>query len=216
MPNPIDILRRYYSPATPDLGCFVRNKHPFQVDVDFFICNEFPPFNPSNGAILPHQVYFRVKCGKAAHHQRVSVWMTPPGSSLPPPLIGQPPDYILGGDFAPTPSDWLKFPVRTTDQGYWFAGEHKPANGTGWLRDSSVGHSYDIYDNGTLSTVGWDDTGQDRDYDDLVLEVAVVRRHLYFPDLNGIALTPDEATRFEREILPKLHAPARSKAAAAE
>jgi hypothetical protein len=215
MPHAIDILRLYYSPATPDLGCFVRNKHGFQVDGDFFIWNEYPPFDPATGRILPHQVYFRVKCGKAAHHQRVSVWMTPPGTSLPPPLIGQPPDYVLGGDFAAMPSGWLKFPVRTTDQGYWFAGEHKPANGTSWLRDFSVGHSYDIYDNGTLSTVGWDDTGEDRDYDDFILEVAVVRRHFYFPDLSGIALTADEVARFERDIMPKRQA-SRAKLEAAE
>jgi hypothetical protein len=204
----------YVSPATPDLGCFVRNKHPFEVDYDFFIWNEFPPFN-SAGQYIPHQVYFRVKCGKAAHHQRVRVWMTPPNSD-PPPLIGLPPDFVLGGAFLPTPSDWQKFPVRSGNTDYWFAGEHKPPQDSVWQRDAAVGHSFDIYDNGTLSTVGWDDTGGDRDFNDIVLEVAIVYRRNFFDDLKPFALSEKEVERFKKEILPKIRASKKAPRASAE
>jgi hypothetical protein len=69
-----------------------------------------------------------------------------------------------------------------------------------------VGHSYDRYDNGTLSTVGWDDTGGDLDYDDLTMEVAVVYRRSYFDFLEPIFTTEARAERFVREELPKYQA----------
>jgi hypothetical protein len=193
----------FITPATPDLGCFVRNKHPFEFDWDFFLWNEFSPWEASSGEIIPHQVYFRVKCGKAAFHQQVRVWMTPANSD-PPPLIGLPPDHVLGGAFAPMPSDWQKFAVRTSDTWYWFAGEHKPPQETAWRRDAAVGHSFDLYDNGTLSTVGWDDTGGDRDFNDYILEVAVVYRRNFFDDLQPIAFEAEEAERLQKDIVPKM------------
>ena len=66
----------------------------------------------------------------------------------------------------------------------------------------ATGHSYDIYDNGTLSTVGWDDTGGDRDMDDLIVEVAVVYRRSYFARLLPVELPDDDLAAFERDVLP--------------
>src|SRR5688500_1816196 len=63
----------FWTPNTPDLGCFVRRQHDFQLDANFRLWNEFPPWD-ANGYI-PHQAYFRVLCGKAAFYQRVKVWM---------------------------------------------------------------------------------------------------------------------------------------------
>jgi hypothetical protein len=127
-----------------------------------------------------------------------------PANTDPPPLIGLQPDYVLGGAFAPSPSDWQSFPVRTTDTWYWFGGEHKPPQDTSWRRDASVGHSFDFYDNGTLSTVGWDDTGGDRDFNDIVLEVAIVYRRNFFDDLLPIALSALELERLEKRVVPMI------------
>jgi hypothetical protein len=217
-PSP-KIFPWYYTPATPDLGCFVRNEHPFQLDSNFFLWNEFPPWEIVGGGVrfIPHQLYFRVKCGKAAFHQRVRVWMAGPGSgSSPPPFTGVPPDYVLGGAFTPSPSDWQKFPVQPGEKDYWFAGEHKPPTASDWRRDAAVGHSYDRYDNGTLSTVGWDDTGGDRDFNDIVLEVAVVYRRFFFDELEPFAFTAKEVAYFKREILPKLRASPKAPPASAK
>lgn len=197
----------FYSPATPDLGCFVRKQHKFEVDADFFIWNEFPPYEMVGGLprYIPHQVYFRVKCGKAAFHQRISVWMTPPNQP-PPPLTGQPPDHVLGGAFTPSPSDWIRFPVQPGEKSYWFAGEHKAPEDSAWSRDAAVGHSFDVYDNGTLSTVGWDDTGGDRDFDDLVMEVAVVYRRKFFDTLAPPRMSAEEKKRIGEAIERNLKA----------
>lgn len=113
-----------------------------------------------------------------------------------------PPDLLLGGDYRPYPSDWVRFPVQWGPKDYWFAGEHRNPSQANWERDASVGHSFDRYDNGTLSTVGWDDTGEDLDHDDLILEVAVVYRRSYvrppvFPKSDAAL------DRFVRKDLPR-------------
>ena len=111
-----------------------------------------------------------------------------------------------GGDHRPYPSDWVKFPVQSGPKDYWFAGEHRNPSQASWEGDASVGHVYDRYDNGTLSTVGWDDTGGDLDYNDLTMEIAVVYRRSYF-DLLGPVVTSDAALEgFVREELPKYQA----------
>jgi hypothetical protein len=62
--------------------------------------------------------------------------------------------------------------------------------------NASIGHSFDIYDNGTLSTVGWDDTGGDLDHNDKVMEVAVVYRRSYFDWLEPVVAAEADVARF--------------------
>lgn len=186
----------------PDLGCFVRRKHGLEVeDADRNIHVEFQPsvdFNPPY-----HQVYFRVQCGEAGFFQRCLVYMTPDLSIPPPVLQTFPPDWLLGGEFRPYPSEWYRYPTQASGRVYWFFGQHRNPNGGVWTADALVGHSYDIYENGTLSIVHYDDTGGDRDMDDFILEVAVVGRRpwrLLAQAENQAAVNAD----FERERLPVL------------
>jgi hypothetical protein len=196
MPGIFDL---FPNPATPDLGCFVRRKHELETE-PFNIHVEFAPSIDQADAI--QQCYFRVLCGKAAFFQRALVFMTA-DASVPPPILEHfPPDWVLGGDFTPHPSDWLRFPAQTGQRFYWFFGQHRnPAAGP-WAPDAFVGHTYDIYDNGTLSRVHYDDTGGDRDMNDLILEVAMVkRRPLVVSQADG-QLEVNE--RFVRDRLPRL------------
>jgi len=198
MPPP-DIFDLFPNPATPDLGCFVRRKH--EIEIEPF--NIHVEFAPSIDLPVPtQQVYFRVLCGKAAFFQRALVFMTV-DASVPGPILQQfPPDWVLGGDFPPHPSDWLRFPAQTGQRFYWFFGQHRnPAAGP-WTPDSFVGHTYDIHDNGTLSTVHYDDTGGDRDMNDLILEVAVVKRKE--PVIAQAEGQLEVNARFERDLLPRL------------
>ena len=159
------------SPNTPDLGCFLRRKHEVQTEDDFrnihVELNPSVDFHPEY-----HQVYFRVSCGHAAFFERCLVAMTTDPSSGP----FQPPDFILGGDFQPHPSDWQKYPTQRGERFYFFLGQFRDPRQGSWRPDALAGHSYDIYENGTLSTVHYDDTGGDRDLDDLIVEVALVGR----------------------------------------
>ena len=197
----------FTTPNTPDLGCFLRQEHDFALDANFFLWLEYAPWELQNNTIvfIPHQVYFRIKCGEAGYYQRVRAWMASYNSD-PISLLGMIPDYVLGGDHQPYPSDWVKFPVQSGPKDYWFGGEYRNPSQPNWQRDASVGHSFERYDNGTLSTVGWDDTGQDKDYDDLILEVAVVYRRSYFDSLDLLEVdhANDSAMqRFLNEDLPK-------------
>jgi hypothetical protein len=181
------------TPDTPDLGCHVRNEHGFEHDYDFHIWSEL-----SQVILGPHQVYFRVRCGKAAFYQRTNVYMS---SVFVPP--GTPADAVLGGDFRPRPSDWRKFPPQQAPLEYYFHGEYRNPATPAWHWDAAVGHSFDIYDNGTRSIVGWDDTGGDMDLNDHLVEVAVVNRTDYFGVFTPAEVKEAELENFQSEILPE-------------
>jgi hypothetical protein len=186
------------NPNTPDLGCFVRRKHEREVSAWGFHTELNPSidFHPTY-----HQLYFRVKCGKAAFYQKCTVHMVTTTNTFP---QGFPPDWVLGGDFTPRPSDWQKYPVQTGERYYWFFGYHRNPAGDFWASDRFVGHSYDIYENGTLSTVYFDDTGGDQDLNDFILEVAVVGRQFLKVVFEDVAqITIDE--RIAKEAMSALH-----------
>jgi hypothetical protein len=199
----------FWSPDTPDLGCFVQRKHGLET-YDFHVYGEPSPWEIVGDTLRfhDHQAYFRVKCGKADFFQRCLVHMRGANATVTD-VIGAVPDWVLGGDFRPHPSDWQKYPVQQGGRTYFFAGEHRNPVGGSWRWDAAVGHTYDIYDNGTLATVQWDDAGGDRDFNDLVVEVAVVRRRRFFEDL-VLAQRDDSALqRFVDDIEPKLERPDR-------
>jgi hypothetical protein len=85
-------------------------------------------------------------------------------ATIPPPILENfPPNFVLGKDYTPHPSDWSRFPTQSGQRLYWFFGQRRDPATTVWQPDALVGHSYDIYENVTLSTVQYDDTGGDRD-----------------------------------------------------
>lgn len=203
---PVESILQFPNLNTPDLGCFLRRKHEFQIDSHVDFLNVHIEFSPSIDFSPPyHQTYFRVMCGEAAFFQRCLVYMTV-DTSIPPPILQTtPPAFILGGDYTPRPSEWNRFPTQSGQRFYWFFGQHRNPTLAAWRRDALVGHSYDIYENGTLSIVGYDDTGQDRDFDDFVLEVAIVGRRSW----KDVTQAEDQAAanaEIEKEGLPRLRA----------
>jgi hypothetical protein len=157
----------------------------FSPSIDFF-----PTF---------HQTYFRVKCGHAAFFERCLVFRS---ANFNGPL--GPPDWLLGGDFTPHPSDWLRYPTQGGLGVYWFFGQFRDPASTSWQADAVVGHIYDIYDNGTLSTVQYNDTGGDSDLNDLILEVAIVKREP--TNLTEVQGQQAAVQQFERHVAPRLRA----------
>jgi hypothetical protein len=199
---PLESISLFPSPNTPDLGCFIRRKHELEIEEPFH--NIHVELNPSiDFSPRYHQLYFRVICGEAAFFQRCLVYKTLDLSIPPPNLIAFPPDWILGGEYTPHPSDWLKYPTQSGNRFYWFLGQHRDPSGGLWTADALVGHSYDIYENGTLSTIYYDDTGGDRDMNDFVLEAAIVGRRSW----EVVVQASDQQAineRVAREGLPKL------------
>lgn len=111
----------FQTPTTPDLGCHVREEHAFQVDRPFPCWNEYAPYD-ANGNVRPHQACFRVKCARAAFHQRVKVWRRDFDGDV---HSGSNPDWVLGGGFRPYPSNWIKYPPQAMGTPYWFRGEYR-------------------------------------------------------------------------------------------
>lgn len=204
--NPIESISLFPNPNTPDLGCFVRRKHEFKTDPDVDFLNVHVEFNPSiDFHPLYHQVYFRVMCGQAGFFQRCLVYMTVDTSIPPPVLQNFPPGFVLGGDYLPRPSEWSRFPTQSGERFYWFFGQHRDPAMSTWHADSLVGHSYDIYENGTLSIVRYDDTGVDRDFNDLVLEIAIVGRRSWgelSQAVNQVAVNK----KVQKQGIPRLRA----------
>lgn len=202
----IEAISLFPTPHTPDLGCFRYRKHDFETDPDVDWENVHVDFNPSmDFSPRYHQAYFRVSCGEAAFFQRCLVYMTTDVSVPSPVLETFPPSFVLGGDYTPHPSDWSWFPTQAGERFYWFFGQHRDPATSDWQPDALVRHSYDIYENGTLSTVQYDDTGVDRDFNDLVLEVAIVGRWSW----TNLPNAPAQAAvnrRIEETGLPRLRA----------
>jgi hypothetical protein len=172
---PLESISLFPNPNSPDLGCFVRRKHDLQIEQGSR--NIHVELNPSiDFDPTYHQLYFRVICGEAAFFQRCFVYMRPDLTIPPPVLESFPPDWILGGEHTPRPSNWQRYATQSGDRFYFFFGQHRNPSAGSWTADALVGHSYDIYENGTLSTIHYDDTGVDQDMDDFVLEAAIVGR----------------------------------------
>jgi hypothetical protein len=87
---------------------------------------------------------------------------------------------LLGGAHPPATSPWRTFGPSAESKVYWFFGQHSAAGV--WTPDAGVGHIFDLYTSGTMSYVRFDDTGKDRDFDDYMLEIAVL--NLFIVDLD--------------------------------
>ena len=202
--SPLESISQFHNPTVPDLGCFLRRKHGFKTDQAVDFENVHVDFNPSiDYSPKYHQTYFRVVCGEAAFFKRCLVYMTN-DASIPPSVIQNfPPGFILGGDYTPRPSEWNRFPTQSGERFYWFVGQNRnPAAGT-WQADALVGHSCDIYENGRLSTVQYDNTGNNGDSDDLILEVAIVGRRSW-GDLSQAANQPAVNKKIQDQGIPRL------------
>jgi len=189
--------------ATPDLGCFVRSKH--ELEIEEGNANYHIEYAPSiDFAPEYHQTYFRIKCGNAAFYQRCGVHRTSQFDNIPPFIIeNRVPDFVLGGDKPVYATDWLRYPVSSGWWYYWFFGQYRNPAEQQSRADSLVAHSYDIYENGTLSEVHYDDTGGDRDLNDMILEVAIVGRrpiNVFEP-----VIGQDSATEiFKKQGMPRI------------
>ena len=103
---------------TPDLRCLACQKYAFRSD-GTFLRAEFAPWAVETG-FLPHLVDFRAKRGKASFFERVEIAMRLDFDS--PIYAGIDPDFVLGGDIRPYPSDWRKFPLQRGNMSYAFRG----------------------------------------------------------------------------------------------
>lgn len=124
--------------------------------------------------------------------------------SIPGPILEhQQPDFVLGGDQHVYATDWMRYPVSSAESYYWFFGQCRNPAQQQWQPDLVVAHIYDIYENGTLSTVHYDDAGGDNDLNDMILEIAIVGRkpiRIFDPVVGQKA----SAEIFKKQAMPRI------------
>jgi hypothetical protein len=167
---------------------------------DVNLWNALPP--SEHGRHAPHQVYARVRGAGFGLHVRAKVWARREVDPLI--LAGLMPDAVLGGDDVVPAGRWVALAPQPGEMAYWFSAEMRDPVSLVWEPAASVGHSHAVHEHGTLSTVAWNGAGHERDYDDLVLEVAIVRRGAWFEQLHAAVVEREgEAERVVREHLAR-------------
>lgn len=128
----------------------------------------------NSGETQRHEVWFRVLGGEADYQQRLRVYkeqapprspdMLPPASELVYETAnnGTTPWFYLGaeGDFFT----------------YYFDGDNRPIGNLDWDNAEAVRVRKTIYTNGDLYEISFEDLNQLDDYDDLEIEVVLLRR----------------------------------------
>lgn len=92
------------------------------------------------------------------------------------------------------------FGLRPGFNSYWFFGYH--ARDGVWYADAAVGHITDVYSNGILTTVYYDDDASDLDMNDFVIQIFTTTggiRPLKLPPLQA-----EINGKFEKDVLPRL------------
>jgi hypothetical protein len=149
-----------------------------------------------------HQVHYRVAGGESGLWQRCVVYVrnAPPANT---PLPAGNIDLILGGEFWATPTGWSAFePHSGTYTYYWGGAYHKDG---GWHWDSGVRERKDVYANGIVWTLNYDDTGDHPDYNDYTIEVACVwGGHGAPPQVEGRPSAADKVEEVSQDAFQSL------------
>jgi hypothetical protein len=108
--------------------------------------------------------------------------------------LGNQNPITLGGEenIVISPLWWTFGPQYDRPVLYYFVGEFLNNNGK-WVTDYGSDHSWDLYSNGFLATLVFDDSGADDDFNDLVMEIAL----MYLP------ITPPRIFSKEQEEINK-------------
>ncbi|HEY9887181.1 MAG TPA: hypothetical protein V6D02_02205 [Candidatus Obscuribacterales bacterium] len=121
-----------------------------------------------------HEVWFRVLGGDADYRQRLRVYkeQAPPREpdTLPPPseLVYEQADNIA--------SEWVFLGTEDSFFTYYFDGDNRPNDSSSWGHAEAVRVSKTIYTNGDLYEISFEDLNTLDDYNDLEIEVLLVRR----------------------------------------
>ncbi len=114
-----------------------------------------------------HKLYMRVRGGDAAFPQRCLAYIR--NGQFSEPLTGDP-DMVLGGGI-PSPGFWYAFPAQNSTMTYFIGGQYYNNK---WLLDTGVHVLRERYTNGLYYTFRFNDMPGNNDYNDFIIEVAVV------------------------------------------
>jgi len=141
---------------------------------DVIIDDCYPDANGLTAVVRqPHQIYFRVGSVQAMYRQGLLLFASPGIAPSASELPAKKPDFH--GAFV-AESGWHVIEPKDEAFTYTVVGVYEDFQSLTFFYDSGLRHTKQVYANGVLHTLGFDDTGNDLDYDDLVVELAVVWR----------------------------------------
>ena len=121
----------------------------------------------------PHQVFFRVRSVEGMYRQGLLLFASPGSAPSAHELPAKKPDFR--GAFV-AESGWHVIEPKDEVFTYTVVGVYEDFQSLTFFYDGGLHHKKQVYANGMLHTLGFDDTGNDLDYNDLVVELAVVWR----------------------------------------
>lgn len=127
----------------------------------------------TGGTNLRHEVWFRVLGGDALYQQRLRVYKE---QAPPRPINELPPESNqvlerLGN----SPSPWYRLGFESEFFTYYFDGDYQYANIAPWDDSFGVRVIKTVYENGDLYDIRFEDQNQLDDYNDLEIEVVMIR-----------------------------------------
>jgi len=155
------------STASPPLGNLVREYDPVTMPE----ATAYVVYTISQNQ--PHQVWYRISGGDALFRQRLQVYQENAG---PRPTNQLPPDTELKQTITTNaPTGWIAFPVEQGTFSYYFDGDNKPTPDSEWLNGKGIVVKRTRYSNGNLFQLGFEDKVTLDDFNDLILEVAIIQ-----------------------------------------
>jgi hypothetical protein len=127
----------------------------------------------TTSATEPHQVWYRVSGGDALFRQRLQVFQENAG---PRPMNQLPPETELRQTILTNqPTGWFVFPTEEDIFSYYFDGDNRPTPASDWLNGRGIVVKRIRYENGNLFQLGFEDQVSLDDFNDLIVEVAIIQ-----------------------------------------
>lgn len=119
-----------------------------------------------------HQVWYRVVGGNALFRQRLRVYQENAG---PRPRNQVPPEVALRQELiSNNPSNWLVLPSTSGIFTYYFDADHESITTGLWQSGRGIKVKQSVFDHGSLYELGFEDQISLDDYNDLVIQVAII------------------------------------------
>ncbi len=120
-----------------------------------------------------YQVWYRISGGDALFRQRLRVYQE---QASPRPQNQLPPDAALRQELTSNvPTGWFVLPTITGTATYYFDGDHRVDAQGSWHDGRGVKVKRSRFSNGNLYQLGFEDQISLDDYNDLEIQVAVLR-----------------------------------------
>jgi hypothetical protein len=127
----------------------------------------------TTSAEVPHQVWYRVSGGDALFRQRLQVYME---NANPRPTNQLPPESELRQTIQTNnPTGWFAFPPQQDIFSYYFDGDNRPTPDSAWQNGEGIVVKRIRYENGNLFQLGFEDKVILDDFNDIIVEVAVLQ-----------------------------------------